>query len=185
MALPRSSRSRTPTSSPRLCTARRSRARTLTLPLRECREPQTTLTLMLTPAGATSPRDLIWDNLNQGDAVRGKNKFFGGILLVLLCGFYTIPLVAVALLANLAALYAEPRSLSPPLTSLTTSLAGLPTSASSTPGLTTTSGSSRHLSVRAFPADAERGQSRLSFSLRVLQVLSRLSLRFCCRWSSP
>lgn len=66
---------------------------------------------MLTPAGATSPRDLIWDNLNQGDAVRGKNKFFGGILLVLLCGFYTIPLVAVALLANLAALYAEPRSL--------------------------------------------------------------------------
>lgn len=40
------------------------------------------------------------------DAARTKNKFFGGILLVLLCGFYTIPLVAVALLANLAALSA-------------------------------------------------------------------------------
>jgi len=34
-----------------------------------------------------------------------KNKFFGGLLLVILCGFYTIPLIAVALLANLAALY--------------------------------------------------------------------------------
>jgi hypothetical protein len=49
---------------------------------------------------------LIWDNLQMTDAARTKNKFFGGILLVLLCGFYTIPLVAVALLANLAALSA-------------------------------------------------------------------------------
>mgnify|MGYP006876448976 FL=1 len=46
----------------------------------------------------------------MGDAARMKNKFFGGILLVLLCGFYIIPLVAVALLANLAALYVTLRS---------------------------------------------------------------------------
>ncbi|BGP27561.1 DUF221 domain containing protein [Rhodotorula toruloides] len=55
---------------------------------------------------APQPKDLIWDNLQMTDATRTKNKFFGGILLVLLCGFYTIPLVAVALLANLAALSA-------------------------------------------------------------------------------
>lgn len=41
----------------------------------------------------------------MSNAARAKNKFFGGLLLVLLCGFYTIPLVAVSLLANLAALY--------------------------------------------------------------------------------
>ncbi|BGP43319.1 hypothetical protein JCM10450v2_007469 [Rhodotorula kratochvilovae] len=55
---------------------------------------------------APQPSDLIWQNLTMGNAARGKNKFFGGVLLVLLCGFYTIPLVAVALLANLAALSA-------------------------------------------------------------------------------
>ncbi|GAA5989842.1 hypothetical protein JCM10908_002342 [Rhodotorula pacifica] len=55
---------------------------------------------------APQPKDIQWDNLNMGDAARMKNKFFGGILLVLLCGFYIIPLVAVALLANLAALSA-------------------------------------------------------------------------------
>ncbi|GAA5827661.1 hypothetical protein JCM11251_001775 [Rhodosporidiobolus azoricus] len=53
---------------------------------------------------APQPNDIIWDNLPMTDAARMKNKFFGGILLVLLCGFYTIPLIAVALLANLAAL---------------------------------------------------------------------------------
>ncbi|GAA6054811.1 hypothetical protein JCM3770_007446 [Rhodotorula araucariae] len=55
---------------------------------------------------APQPSDLIWENLTMGNAARGKNKFFGGVLLVLLCGFYTIPLIAVALLANLAALSA-------------------------------------------------------------------------------
>ncbi|GAA5853364.1 hypothetical protein JCM9279_005766 [Rhodotorula babjevae] len=55
---------------------------------------------------APQPSDLIWQNLNMSNAARGKNKFFGGILLVLLCGFYIIPLVAVSLLANLAALSA-------------------------------------------------------------------------------
>lgn len=40
------------------------------------------------------------------DGARTKNKFFGGLLLVVLCGLYTIPLVAVSLLANLAALSA-------------------------------------------------------------------------------
>ncbi|GAA5905515.1 hypothetical protein JCM6882_004773 [Rhodosporidiobolus microsporus] len=53
---------------------------------------------------APQPNDIIWDNLTMTDAARMKNKFFGGILLVLLCGLYTIPLIAVALLANLAAL---------------------------------------------------------------------------------
>ncbi|GAA6058859.1 hypothetical protein JCM10212_002803 [Sporobolomyces blumeae] len=55
---------------------------------------------------APAPIDIIWNNLTMSDAARTKNKFFGGLLLVLLCGFYTIPLVAVALLANLAALSA-------------------------------------------------------------------------------
>ncbi|GAA6040001.1 hypothetical protein JCM8097_002661 [Rhodosporidiobolus ruineniae] len=55
---------------------------------------------------APQPNDLIWQNLSMSDAARTKNKFFGGILLVLLCGLYTIPLVAVSLLANLAALSA-------------------------------------------------------------------------------
>ncbi|GAA5973539.1 hypothetical protein JCM11641_007107 [Rhodosporidiobolus odoratus] len=55
---------------------------------------------------APQPNDIIWENLNMTDGARMKNKFFGGILLVLLCGFYTIPLIAVALLANLAALSA-------------------------------------------------------------------------------
>jgi len=54
---------------------------------------------------APQPSDLIWQNLNMSNAARGKNKFFGSILLILLCGFYIIPLVAVSLLANLAALY--------------------------------------------------------------------------------
>lgn len=53
----------------------------------------------------TQPIDIIWPNLTMSDGARTKNKFFGGILLILLCGFYTIPLIAVALLANLAALY--------------------------------------------------------------------------------
>ncbi|BGP19976.1 hypothetical protein JCM10213_006753 [Rhodosporidiobolus nylandii] len=55
---------------------------------------------------APQPNDIQWSNLTLSDAARTKNKFFGGILLVLLCGFYTIPLVAVALLANLSALSA-------------------------------------------------------------------------------
>ncbi|GAA6054809.1 hypothetical protein JCM3770_007445 [Rhodotorula araucariae] len=55
---------------------------------------------------APQPSDLIWENLTMGDAARRKNKFFGGVLLLLLCGFYIIPLAAVALLANLAALVA-------------------------------------------------------------------------------
>ncbi|GAA6005269.1 uncharacterized protein JCM10292_005362 [Rhodotorula paludigena] len=55
---------------------------------------------------APQPSDLIWENLTMSPAARTKNKFFGGLLLVLLCGLYTIPLVAVSLLANLAALSA-------------------------------------------------------------------------------
>ncbi|GAA5914365.1 uncharacterized protein JCM6883_003166 [Sporobolomyces salmoneus] len=55
---------------------------------------------------APQPVDIIWNNLTMSDGARMKNKFFGGLLLVLLCGFYTIPLIAVALLANLAALSA-------------------------------------------------------------------------------
>ncbi|GAA5846360.1 hypothetical protein JCM5353_005262 [Sporobolomyces roseus] len=55
---------------------------------------------------APQPIDIIWPNLTMSDGARTKNKFFGGILLILLCGFYTIPLIAVALLANLAALSA-------------------------------------------------------------------------------
>ncbi|GAA5931151.1 hypothetical protein JCM1841_002118 [Sporobolomyces salmonicolor] len=55
---------------------------------------------------APQPVDIIWENLTMGDGARTKNKFFGGVLLILLCGLYTIPLIAVALLANLAALSA-------------------------------------------------------------------------------
>ncbi|GAA5908026.1 hypothetical protein JCM5296_004359 [Sporobolomyces johnsonii] len=55
---------------------------------------------------APQPVDIIWENLTMGDGARTKNKFFGGLLLILLCGLYTIPLIAVALLANLAALSA-------------------------------------------------------------------------------
>ncbi|GAA5992952.1 hypothetical protein JCM5350_003057 [Sporobolomyces pararoseus] len=55
---------------------------------------------------APQPIDIIWNNLTMSDGARMKNKFFGGLLLILLCGFYTIPLIAVALLANLAALSA-------------------------------------------------------------------------------
>ncbi|GAA6019485.1 hypothetical protein JCM11491_000973 [Sporobolomyces phaffii] len=55
---------------------------------------------------APQPTDIIWTNLTMSDGARMKNKFFGGLLLILLCGLYTIPLIAVALLANLAALSA-------------------------------------------------------------------------------
>jgi len=61
----------------------------------------------------TQPVDIIWPNLTMSDGARTKNKFFGGLLLVLLCGFYTIPLIAVALLANLAALYVSSDSFVP------------------------------------------------------------------------
>lgn len=53
---------------------------------------------------APQPTDIIWDNITMTDAARTKNKFFGGILLVVFCFFYCIPLVVVSLLANLAAL---------------------------------------------------------------------------------
>lgn len=53
---------------------------------------------------APQPTDIIWDNITLTDGARTKNKFFGGILLVVFCFFYCIPLVVVSLLANLAAL---------------------------------------------------------------------------------
>lgn len=53
---------------------------------------------------APQPTDIIWDNITMTDGSRRKNKFFGGILLVVFCFFYCIPLVVVSLLANLAAL---------------------------------------------------------------------------------
>ncbi len=55
---------------------------------------------------APQPQDIIWPNLTMRDATRTKNKLFGGLLLVVFCFFYTIPLLAVALLANLSALSA-------------------------------------------------------------------------------
>jgi hypothetical protein len=36
---------------------------------------------------------------------RNRSKFFGGVILAVFCFFYTIPLIGVSLLANLAALY--------------------------------------------------------------------------------
>jgi hypothetical protein len=53
---------------------------------------------------APVPQDIIWDNITLTDAARRKNKFFSALLLVVVCGFYMIPLVVVSLLANLAAL---------------------------------------------------------------------------------
>jgi len=55
---------------------------------------------------APQPKDIIWSNLTMRDATRTKNKMFGGLLLTVFCFFYTIPLLAVALLANLGALSA-------------------------------------------------------------------------------
>ncbi|KAM0786205.1 hypothetical protein ACM66B_007009 [Microbotryomycetes sp. NB124-2] len=53
---------------------------------------------------APAPKDIIWDNITMSDHAKSKNKFFGGMLLVVFCFFYTIPLIVVSLLANLAAL---------------------------------------------------------------------------------
>lgn len=56
---------------------------------------------MLAPA----PADIIWKNLTMTDAKRSSSKIMGGFILVLTATLYTIPLLAVAALANLAALY--------------------------------------------------------------------------------
>ncbi|KAK4049970.1 hypothetical protein OIV83_003794 [Microbotryomycetes sp. JL201] len=53
---------------------------------------------------APAPKDIIWDNITMSDHAKSKNKFFGGLLLIVFCFFYTIPLIVVSLLANLAAL---------------------------------------------------------------------------------
>lgn len=55
---------------------------------------------------APQPQDIIWPNLTMKDATKTRNKMFGGLLLAVFCFFYTIPLLAVSLLANLSALSA-------------------------------------------------------------------------------
>lgn len=53
---------------------------------------------------APAPKDIIWKNITMDDKTRGWNKFVGGMILVVFCFFYLIPLLAVSLLANLAVL---------------------------------------------------------------------------------
>lgn len=53
---------------------------------------------------APLPSDIIWRNLARSHQSKFWKKFLIAILLVALCGLYTIPLVAVSFLANLAAI---------------------------------------------------------------------------------
>lgn len=39
------------------------------------------------------------------DSQRTRSNLFGGVILVVFCFFYTLPLIAVSFLANLAALW--------------------------------------------------------------------------------
>ncbi|KAI5480148.1 hypothetical protein MNV49_001808 [Pseudohyphozyma bogoriensis] len=55
---------------------------------------------------APQPADIIWENIGLLDSQRRGNKFMGSILLVVFCGLYTIPLLGVSILANIAALSA-------------------------------------------------------------------------------
>lgn len=52
---------------------------------------------------APLPHDIIWQNLNKSDGQRRTAAFFGGLILIVVAALYTIPLVAVAFLANLSA----------------------------------------------------------------------------------
>ena len=104
---------------------------------------------------APQPKDIIWEvslgfarevvreadertqNLTMLDGARTRSKFFGAILLIVVCFFYTIPLLAVSLLANLTALYFF-FFLVYGKRELTQQYAGPPTSSSSKTGPTTT-----------------------------------------------
>jgi hypothetical protein len=53
---------------------------------------------------APQPLDLIWKNLSMTDSARSSSKFFGALILIFAAALYTIPLLGVAALANIAAL---------------------------------------------------------------------------------
>lgn len=53
---------------------------------------------------APQPSDLLWDNMAKSDGAIRSAKIFGGLLVAFVMVLYTIPLVAVSALSNLAAL---------------------------------------------------------------------------------
>lgn len=53
---------------------------------------------------APPPNDIIWENLTKSDAVAIRQRIIGQALLTVVATLYAVPLVALALLANLASL---------------------------------------------------------------------------------
>ncbi|KZT53055.1 DUF221-domain-containing protein [Calocera cornea HHB12733] len=53
---------------------------------------------------APNPKDIIWKNLTLDRATRARLRVWGFVILTIVCFFYTIPLLAISALANLAAL---------------------------------------------------------------------------------
>lgn len=53
---------------------------------------------------APPPNDIIWSNLTKSDAVTLRQRIIGHVLLSVVATLYAIPLVALALIANLASL---------------------------------------------------------------------------------
>ncbi|KAG9119704.1 hypothetical protein FRC07_005134, partial [Ceratobasidium sp. 392] len=58
----------------------------------------TTITL------APNPKDIIWKNLNKGDAALASSRLTGWFLIAAVCFFNTIPLLVISALANLASI---------------------------------------------------------------------------------
>jgi hypothetical protein len=53
---------------------------------------------------APPPQDIIWENLIKSDIVVFRQRVIGEAFMTVIATFYVIPLVALALLANLASL---------------------------------------------------------------------------------
>lgn len=146
---------------------------------------------------APQPTDIIWDNITMTDGSRTKNRFFGGILLVVFCFFYCIPLVVVSLLANLAALWVTSSFRRPRAFAKLFTLTVEPGSSSSRTGRTTTPSSSRPssewflLSSRSssscsFPSSFGRSSSSLLAEQHAHRLVARrwiASLQGCATHS--